>query len=136
MAFSSYYKSPIQGNSRLILFTQRSNLIWRRNLLTTSYVEGPTEPPLLATTFPEYFAKNILAKHASRPALISRQEKPRAHGGPSSYNMNQTGQLAWDFEELDRHVMALTAGLVDLGVNKGDRVAVIMGNCRCSRNED
>ena len=93
-------------------------------------MEGPTEPPLLTTTFPEYFEKNILGKYASRPALISRQEKPRAHGGPRSYNLGRTSLLAWDFEELDRHVLALAAGLVDLGVNKGDRVAVVMGNCR------
>jgi acyl-CoA synthetase (AMP-forming)/AMP-acid ligase II len=44
--------------------------------------------------------------------------------------LNVSGKLAWDFEELDRHVHALSAGLLDMGVKKGDRVAVIMGNCR------
>ena len=103
---------------------------WRRYLLTTSYVEGGTEPPLSTATLPEYFANTILPKYASRPALISRHEKQQVHGGPNSKNMGIRGKLAWDFEELDRHVQALSAGLLDMGVKKGDRVAVIMGNSR------
>jgi long-subunit acyl-CoA synthetase (AMP-forming) len=38
--------------------------------------------------------------------------------------------LAWDFNEFDSHISALARGLVGLGVNKGDRVGVIMGNTR------
>lgn len=102
----------------------------RRSLLTLSAVEGPLEPPLSTLTLSEYFRKEILAKHHSRPALICTQEKIRPHGGPPSYNMNVNKYLSWDFVELDRHVDGLARGLIGLGVRKGDRVAVVMGNTR------
>ncbi|OBZ78072.1 putative acyl-CoA synthetase YngI [Grifola frondosa] len=82
----------------------------------------------VSSTFPEYFAHDILQKYGSRPALIARGEKPRPHGGPRSPNMGVSQHLAWDFQEFDRHIQALARGLLDLGVKKGDRVGVIMGN--------
>lgn len=101
-----------------------------RGLLTASSVEGPRDPPLSHKTLPEYWRTEILDKHSSRPALICRKEKPRAHGGPVSKNMGVTRHLAWDFEEFGRHVDALARGLIGMGVQKGDRVGVIMGNTR------
>ncbi|KAF9266062.1 acetyl-CoA synthetase-like protein [Marasmius fiardii PR-910] len=90
---------------------------------------GPLEPPLDRRTFTEYFTEEILRKHGDRPGLICRSEKPRAHGGPPSNNLGGIStHLAWDFEEFDRHINALARGLVGLGVKKGDRVGVIMGN--------
>jgi long-subunit acyl-CoA synthetase (AMP-forming) len=47
-----------------------------------------------------------------------------------SKNMGVERHLAWDFDEFDTHIRALARGLVGLGVNKGDRVGVIMGNTR------
>jgi non-ribosomal peptide synthetase component E (peptide arylation enzyme) len=44
--------------------------------------------------------------------------------------MGVDGHLAWDFSEFDRHISALARGLVGLGVKKGDRVGVVMGNTR------
>ncbi|KAF8662377.1 hypothetical protein AX16_001181 [Volvariella volvacea WC 439] len=101
-----------------------------RTLLTLSAVSGPTEPPLSTHTLPSYWSSEILSRHSARPALVARQEKPRAHGGPARElrNMGRDKHLAWDFEEFDRHVQALARGLVGLGVEKGDRVGVIMGN--------
>ena len=98
--------------------------------LQFSAVEGPQEPPLDHRTLPIYFQQEILAKHSTRPALICRQERPRAHAGPPSPNMGVSTHLAWDFEELDRHIRALARGLLELGVKPGERVAVIMGNNR------
>ncbi|KZP14919.1 acetyl-CoA synthetase-like protein [Athelia psychrophila] len=100
----------------------------RRSLLTLSSVEGPTQPPLVTSTLSEYFASEILAKHAARPALICRSEAPRAHGGPPSKNLGVTKHLAWDFEEFDHHVKAMARGMIAMGVKKGERVGVIMGN--------
>ncbi|KAI0073641.1 acyl-CoA synthetase [Panus rudis PR-1116 ss-1] len=99
-----------------------------RRALTVSSVVGPTEPPLVQSTLSHYFENEILKHHSTRPALICRAEHPRAHGGPVSRNLGVTRHLAWDFEEFDRHIEALARGLLDLGVKKGDRVGVVMGN--------
>ncbi|KAK2461010.1 hypothetical protein APHAL10511_006951 [Amanita phalloides] len=96
--------------------------------LTLSAVQGPINPPLDLRTLPEYFHSAILESNAERPALICRAEKPRGHGGPPSRNMGVGRHLAWDFDELDRHIASLARGLVRMGVKKGDRVGVIMGN--------
>ena len=100
--------------------------------LTLSAVEGPTEPPLVHKTLSAYFKEDILARHADRPSLICRREPPRHHGGPRSHNLGVDTHLAWSFGELDEHTKALARGLVGLGVRKGDRVGVIMGNNRCA----
>ncbi|KAG6899203.1 hypothetical protein C0993_012331 [Termitomyces sp. T159_Od127] len=42
--------------------------------------------------------------------------------------MDVTTHLAWDFAEFGRHIDCLTFGLLGLGVRKGDRVGVVMGN--------
>ncbi|KZT10257.1 acyl-CoA synthetase [Laetiporus sulphureus 93-53] len=99
-----------------------------RRSIALSAVEGPKYPPLVPHTLPEYFAQEILGKHSSRPALICRQERPRPYGGPISSNMGVARHLAWDFEEFNRYIQALARGLLDLGVKKGDRVGVVMGN--------
>ncbi|KAH9992273.1 acetyl-CoA synthetase-like protein [Russula vinacea] len=90
--------------------------------------EGARDSPLDNRTLPEYFAAEVLSRGPDHPALICRQERSRAHGGPLSRNMRVEGHLAWDFSEFDSHIRALARGLVGLGVKKGDRVGVIMGN--------
>ncbi|KAJ7336305.1 hypothetical protein DFH08DRAFT_878382 [Mycena albidolilacea] len=99
----------------------------RRNL-SWSAVEGALEPPLASSTLSQYFKGEILRKHSSRPALICRKEAPRSHGGPPSINLGISSHLAWSFEEFDRHINALALGLLRMGVRKGDRVGVLMGN--------
>lgn len=111
-----------------------TQVLQTRRLLTLSSVEGPKEPPLESRTLSVYFRDEILAKHADRPALVCKQEQPRAHGGPLSPNMGVRTHLAWDFHEFDRHIQGLARGLVSLGVQRGDRVAVLMGNNRCAFN--
>lgn len=102
---------------------------WRaRRLITLSSVEGPSQPPLERRTLPVYFRDEIFGKHAERRALISRQERPRTHGGPPSPNTGVHSHLSWDFQEFYRHINATARGLISLGVKKGDRVGVIMGN--------
>lgn len=99
-----------------------------RRLITLSSVEGPSQPPLERRTLPVYFRDEIFGKHAERRALISRQERPRTHGGPPSSNAGVHSHLSWDFQEFYRHINATARGLISLGVKKGDRVGVIMGN--------
>jgi acyl-CoA synthetase (AMP-forming)/AMP-acid ligase II len=95
-----------------------------------SSVEGPLNPPLLTSTLSDYFAREIVAKQGTRPALICRNEMPRAHGGPLSPNLGVMTHLAWDFDEFHRHINAVARGLLTMGVKKGDRVGVMMGNNR------
>jgi hypothetical protein len=98
-----------------------------RRFLTVSSVDGPLHPPLVSHTLPEYFRDVILKQNASRPALICRNENPGIHGGP---HVGAESHLVWDFEEFDRNINALARGLLNLGVVKGDRIGVIMGNNR------
>ncbi|KIJ63176.1 hypothetical protein HYDPIDRAFT_113780 [Hydnomerulius pinastri MD-312] len=115
-------------SSRTAGFASAIKCLQQHRSLTLSSVEGPQEPPLEHRTLSVYFRDEILRKHAERPALVCRQEQPRAHGGPPSSNMGVSTHLAWDFQEFDRHINACARGLISLGVKKGDRVAVIMGN--------
>ncbi|KAJ6590598.1 hypothetical protein DFH09DRAFT_1026692 [Mycena vulgaris] len=109
------------------------NRLWKRprtyrRHISWSAVQGALEPPLASVTLPEYFHAEILQKHSSRPALICRSESARAHGGPPSRNLGITSHLAWDFEEFDSQINALARGLLGMGVKRGDRVGVLMGN--------
>ncbi|KAM3083727.1 hypothetical protein ACMFMG_002160 [Clarireedia jacksonii] len=84
--------------------------IQRRGLLTRSYSEGPTEPPLLQQTIPSHFS-SIVSQYGSNIAVISR---------------SQATQLT--YRELDERSNALAHGLQAQGVQKGDRFAVSLGN--------
>ena len=99
--------------------------------LTLSAVQGPSEPPLVSKTLPAFFREDVVRPYGARPALIARGEQPRAHGGPPPRADASPRHLEWNFGEFDAHVRALARGLVGLGVKKGDRVGVIMGNNRC-----
>lgn len=114
-----------------LLRTATTSSTSQTTLLTHSSVSGPTSPPLSVKTLPQYFAEDVLAPYASRPALICRKETIRGHAGPPARNFKDVPYLAWDFEEFNRHIQALARGLLVLGVKKGDRVGVIMGNNRC-----
>lgn len=116
-------RSLVSQFQRLRKFTSHRHL-------TLSTVEGAQEPPLDQRTLPEFFTNEILANHRARPALICSHELPRPHGGPLSRNLGVEDHLAWDFYEFDMNVSALARGLVGLGVKKGDRVAIVMGNNR------
>ncbi|THU80525.1 acetyl-CoA synthetase-like protein [Dendrothele bispora CBS 962.96] len=102
----------------------------RRHVAQLSVVQGPTDPPLDERTLPAYFSEHILANFSHRPALTCRSEAYNAHNSPSSLYRNSSVHscLSWDFAEFDRHIDSLARGLIAMGVNKGDRVAVIMGN--------
>ncbi|KAF8331382.1 acyl-CoA synthetase [Cantharellus anzutake] len=97
--------------------------------LSTSFVRGPTEPALLTQTFPEFYSERLLPKFSSNIALVSTQEAPNAHGAPGGLLSESPKYLRWTFEDMHHHVAALSRGLVHLGVKKGDRVGVVMGNC-------
>ncbi|KAL2822183.1 hypothetical protein BDW59DRAFT_107061 [Aspergillus cavernicola] len=82
----------------------------RRGLLTQSYARGPMEPPLIESTIGEHFAK-IVDAYGDRTAVISRHQNDRV-----------------TYIGLDAKSNALARGLESVGVRKGDRVAVMLGN--------
>ncbi|KAI2793592.1 Acyl-CoA ligase sidI [Penicillium oxalicum] len=82
----------------------------RRGLLTDSYARGPAMPPLLELTVGEHFAK-IVSEHGDRTAVISKHQQDRL-----SYAL------------LDSRSNSLARGLASVGVKKGDRVGVMLGN--------
>ncbi|KAL3493181.1 hypothetical protein BJX62DRAFT_86992 [Aspergillus germanicus] len=82
----------------------------RRGLLTQSYARGPTEPPLFETTIGEHFAK-IVSSYGDRTAVISKHQNDRV-----------------TYAGLDAKSNALARGLESVGVRKGDRVGVMLGN--------
>lgn len=84
-----------------------------------SYVKGADTPPLSNETLPSFYDKVLLTNFPTRPALVSRHE-------PSG----DSGCLRWSFEELWKQANDLARGLLGLGVRKGTRVGVVMGNCR------
>ncbi|RYP75148.1 hypothetical protein DL771_002609 [Monosporascus sp. 5C6A] len=89
-----------------------------------SYAEGPTEPPLLPHTIPEHFA-SIVSQYGDRPAVIARSPTPTS-ASLSSPGVPPTTTLT--YAALDALSNALARSLRSLGVKKGDRVAVSLGN--------
>ncbi|KAJ4150486.1 hypothetical protein LMH87_011234 [Akanthomyces muscarius] len=77
---------------------------------------GPSEPPLYQGTIPDHFAATV-SQHGDRPAVIARSPP-----SPSSH------ETALSYYELDLLSNRLASSLTSLGVSKGDRVAVSLGN--------
>ncbi|UNI13770.1 hypothetical protein JDV02_000481 [Purpureocillium takamizusanense] len=94
---------------------------------------GPSEPALYPGTIPEHFAATV-ARHADRPAVIARAPVAAIASTPA-HQQQQQQQQQHDVEEtvltyrgLDLLSNRLAASLAALGVRKGDRVAVSLGN--------
>ncbi|KAL8830207.1 MAG: hypothetical protein Q9170_005833 [Blastenia crenularia] len=84
--------------------------VLRRSLLTESYARGLSAPPLLDKTIGNHFA-SIVSRFGDRLAVVSRHQQQRL-----------------TYDGLDRKSDALAAGLQGLGVKKGNRVALSLGN--------
>ncbi|KAI8939175.1 hypothetical protein NX059_005007 [Plenodomus lindquistii] len=103
-------QTVLARSAKLCRPLQRST---RRGLLTQAYQAysvGPSEPPLLEQTIPQHFA-GVVKQHGDRDAVISHHQRIRL-----------------TYDALDRDSNALARGLQKLGVKKGDRVAVSLGN--------
>ncbi|KAG8955731.1 hypothetical protein FRC04_007722 [Tulasnella sp. 424] len=97
-----------------------------KDKLQLSFIEGPTNPPLIQKTLPAYFSEHILPKFAHRSALITRHDSVGRLPGP--VQKHPSNAVHWSFAEFDERIAAAARGLIRLGITKGDRVAVIMGN--------
>ncbi|HSP25464.1 MAG TPA: AMP-binding protein, partial [Saliniramus sp.] len=71
-----------------------------------AHVSGATDRPLVAATVPAFLA-DVVGLHGDRPAAVFRATGDR-----------------WSYAEFAAKIDALAAGLMVLGVQKGDRVAI------------
>lgn len=98
--------------------------------LARSLSEGPMLPPLIPLTVPEHFA-SVVSKHGDRPAVIAR--RPTAGQdvlpGIARESLPVATETTLTYEALDLTSNVLARSLRSLGVKKGDRVAVSLGNC-------
>ncbi|GAC98392.1 hypothetical protein PHSY_005986 [Pseudozyma hubeiensis SY62] len=90
-----------------------------------SRVSGPIDKPLCELSLGEFWEK-AATNYADRPALISKHEPATQHAKSSS---ESSDCIRWSYGAMNEHVQSLVAGLHELGVRKGDRVAVLMMNC-------
>ncbi|KAG7141161.1 putative acyl-CoA synthetase YngI like protein [Verticillium longisporum] len=87
---------------------------------------GPDQPALLPHTIPEHFA-SIVSQFGDRPAVVARSPTAVAPDLPASVADFQETSLT--YEALDLLSNRLANSLRSLGVKKGDRLAVSLGNC-------
>ena len=71
-----------------------------------SHVEGVRDPPLVAATIPS-FLEEAVRRHGERPAAVFRAAGER-----------------WTYAQLARRVDRCAAGLLSLGLYKGDRIGI------------
>ncbi|KAI5838292.1 acyl-CoA synthetase/AMP-acid ligase-like protein II [Morchella snyderi] len=81
-----------------------------RTLLTQSHYRGASEPPLLQQTIGSHIA-SVASKYGDSPAVISKHQNIRL-----------------SYDDLHTQSTALAHGLAGIGVKKGDRIAVSLGN--------
>ena len=79
--------------------------------VSKSYVNGPSTKPLLYQTIGEAFDETV-ARWGDRPALVVRHQAIR-----------------WSYREFCEQIDAFAAGLLALGLQKGDRVGIWAPNC-------
>ena len=76
-----------------------------------SYVQGACDQLLIGTTIGEMF-DTMATAHSQREALVV----PHQH-------------VRWTYADLKRHVDELALGLIRLGLEPGDRLAIWSPNC-------
>ena len=79
--------------------------------MALSYVHGAVDTPLIGETIGVAFDRTV-ARHGDRPGLTVRQQ-----------------DIRWTYRELGERVNAFAAGLLALGLQPGDRVAIWAPNC-------
>ena len=77
----------------------------------SSYANGVSDKPLIGETIGVVFDRTV-ARHGDRPGLTVRQQ-----------------DIRWSYKELGERVQAFAAGLLALGLEPGDRVAIWSLNC-------
>ncbi|KAI1425189.1 hypothetical protein F5Y12DRAFT_388909 [Xylaria sp. FL1777] len=106
--------------------------IQRRCVMTSrlSYAEGPIDPPLLPHTIPEHFA-SIVSQYGDLPAVMARSPVMMDTSPPPTTSIHRQAKpetTTLTYASLDALSNTVAHSLRSLGVKKGDRVAVSLGN--------
>ncbi|KAI1741987.1 hypothetical protein F4680DRAFT_51664 [Xylaria scruposa] len=106
--------------------------IQQRDVTTSgmSYAEGPTDPPLLQHTIPEHFA-SIVSQYGDLPAVMARSPVMMDASPPPTTSISKRVKAettTLTYASLDALSNTVAHSLRSLGVKKGDRVAVSLGN--------
>ncbi|KAM3552327.1 hypothetical protein MY1884_007265 [Beauveria asiatica] len=118
-------RSVIRAAQRRCLATEGLSILYKfpashntfTSLLTPKIPANiPHQPPLYKGTIPEHFASTV-SQHGDRPAVIARSPARAA-----------SHETALSYYELDLLSNRLASSLTSLGVTKGDRVAISLGN--------
>ncbi|KAI2639209.1 hypothetical protein GGS21DRAFT_506443 [Xylaria nigripes] len=121
-------KLPLRAaRSRAVWGNRRWNTaVQWRGVVTSrmSYDEGSKNPPLLPHTVPEHFA-SIVSKYGDRPALMARAPVMTDVSAPLTTKPDTT---IVTYASLDALSNTVAHSLRSLGVKKGDRVAMSLGN--------
>ncbi|GJC84681.1 acyl-CoA ligase SID4 [Colletotrichum liriopes] len=93
-----------------------------------SFSQGPIEPPLLTQTIPEHFSQ-VVSLHGDLPAVIARAPTALTSSSTStSTPLPPASTTALTYASLDALSNTLASSLRALGLHKGDRLAVSLGN--------
>lgn len=94
-----------------------------------SWVSGPVSSPLREETLADYLFDKIIRDFPTAPALVVRQESPEHHSLQyAGEALTDLHCLRWSYEELGTNVDALSRGLLQMGIRKGDRVGAFLGS--------
>lgn len=108
------FRSSPSFHSRLL-----SNCLHLRRS-SSSYLIGPTEPPLLEHSLSSHWTNHILPIHHHRLALVSREEPPSR-----TYQSDRKDDcLRLTYSQLDQSIQSIISALDQLGIRKGDRVGI------------
>ncbi|KAI0968864.1 hypothetical protein F4678DRAFT_474249 [Xylaria arbuscula] len=131
------HKSSSSVLPHLLSATRTKHRIWstgmqRRCVASSglSYSEGPLDPPLLHHTIPEHFA-SIVSRYGDLPAVMARSPVPVDASPPPTTSIHRQVKpetVTLTYASLDTLSNTVARSLRSLGVKKGDRVAVSLGN--------
>ncbi|KAK4705140.1 hypothetical protein P7C70_g1067, partial [Phenoliferia sp. Uapishka_3] len=100
-----------------------------RPLNLLSQTVGPLVPALSPHTLGEHFS-HTAAQYQDSPAFISLWERPDQHDTSCPAGGIRPGEdcLRWSFAQMEREVLRAERALRAIGLKKGDRVGVLLGN--------
>lgn len=136
LILSRYVVAPNRRHATLLRCLD-SRALYVRCYLTLSDVQGSRDPPLMGDTLGEFFLRQartwshntaLVVKHENLDQHGTRSRELVHHDGTSSTICSGDKSLRWTYQTLLAHAIALSHGLRDLGMVRGDRLAVCMPN--------